>query len=95
MRNGRTLTCQCGTPAPKAGWTLRAVPAGAGEGPPVAWIEHIEDAKKACTNPSCDGSMVFHFATHRAVAGGDRGSPDRVPAWTCHTCGRQDVINLT
>lgn len=95
LRNGRLRSCPCGYPAPRGCWTLRAEPDSDAQTAPVAFVERIESARKPCTNTFCPGLMVFSMRAKRRTKSGPAGSSDIVPAWTCRTCGRQDLVDDT
>ena len=78
MQNGHILACACGAPRPRGCWTRRAVAAPGGGGPALAYLERLEHARKPCTAPGCEGTMVYSGKT--------------VCAWTCRKCGRQDKV---
>ncbi len=86
-------SCDCGAPSPKGCWTRRAVPDPQGKGPPLVYVERLEKARKPCTNPACDGTMVFNARAERRGPKTVAPGADGIHAWTCVTCGCQEEVD--
>ena len=93
MRQGHLLTCECGAAPPNGCWTQRAMPDTRGNGAPLVYLERYETARKPCSNLSCNGCMVFSAKAIRRSDKRQASPTDRVRAWTCGRCGRQDIVD--